>query len=157
MPKLKRLEINTPGICFDHRDPLFAKSLFILPKLRTIKINWSSASCGLNFFERLHEIMPVLKDFYFNMNDYSFHKDFFHNFIYHWWPIFEKKEQINIFLKWQSLRIAIDHNIQIYSDKFQSDLLAMNEEYNGRVKIEWTEKSCRMYTSTEISICKFSS
>jgi uncharacterized protein YsxB (DUF464 family) len=128
MPKLKRLEIKIPRIYYDNSDLFFAEPLFILSNLRTIKINCSSAAFNLNFF---------------------------HNFIYHWWPIFEKKEQINIFLKCQSLQIATDHDMQMNLDTFRANLLAMNEKYNGFIKIKWTEKIFLIYKIIEISICKF--
>lgn len=155
MPKLKRLEINIPEINFNNQNSFFNKSLFILSKLRTIKIIWSGANLNSNLFEDLHEIMPVLKHVYLNMDYYSFYKDFFNNFMYYWRPIFQKKEQINIFLKCRSLEMAIDHNMQMTLDQFQSNLLAMNKEYNGRVKIEWTEKIYGISKIIEISICKF--
>jgi len=155
MPKLKRLEIKIPRIYYDNSDLFFAEPLFILSNLRTIKINCSSAAFNLNFFQCLHEIMPVLKNFYLNINYHSLRKDFFHNFIYHWWPIFEKKEQINIFLKCQSLQIATDHDMQMNLDTFRANLLAINEKYNGFIKIKWTEKIFLIYKIIEISICKF--
>jgi len=154
MPKLKRLEINIPEIHVNNQNSFFDKSL-ILSKLRTIKITWSADNLNSNLFEDLHEIMPVLKCVYLNMDHYSFYKDFFNNFMYYWRPIFQKKEQINIFLKCRSLKMAIDHNMQMTLDQFQSNLLAMNEEYNRHVKIEWTEKLYGLCKIIEISIYKF--
>ncbi len=44
--------------------------------------------------------------------------------------------------------------MQTNFDQFQAILLAMNEQYDGSVKTEWTEKSYRISKVIEISICK---
>lgn len=155
MPNLKKLEINIPGNTFDNPYPFFVQPLFILPNLRNIILNWSSTLFNLNIFNYLYEIMPVLENLSLNINCYCWENDLCHNFIYHWWPIFRKKEQINIFLKSRILQLANDNNTMMNLDEFQLNLLAMNDKYNGSVKVNWTEKFDSIYRIIEVSICKF--
>ncbi|CAF3913505.1 unnamed protein product [Adineta steineri] len=154
MPKLKKLEINSPESYFDNRDSPFAKPLFILLELRTIKIHWSLMYCDPKFFESLHQLMPNLQCFYLNIIYNYLTEDFFNNLVCHWWPTIEKIQQVDIFIKCRRPQITIDNNMQMNVDKFQSTLVAMNDKYNGIVKVIWMEKVFVGYRIIEISICK---
>ncbi|CAF1224348.1 unnamed protein product [Rotaria sp. Silwood1] len=155
MPKLKRLEINSSEIYFDERDSLFSKPLFILSELRTIKLSWSSRNSDQNFFESLHQMLPNLKHLYLNLIHDYFTEDFFNTLIYHWWPVIEKLERINIFIIFRRPQMLINNSMQTNLDKFQSILLSMNEKYTGFVNFKWMEKFFIAYKMIEISICKF--
>ena len=69
-------------------------------------------------------------------------------------PNFFKIERIKIFIRCQKYLITIADNMQTNFDQFQEILLAMNEQYDGFVKTEWTEKSYRISKVIEILICK---
>ncbi|CAF3801703.1 unnamed protein product [Rotaria sp. Silwood1] len=155
MPKLKRLEYNNYDIYVKNREWIFFKSLFILPQLQTINVQCSSNYSSPIIFQNLHKNLPAIRRFYLNMNFDFINEDLLNNLIYHWWPIFLKIERINIFIKCQKNLITIVDNMQLNIDQFQSVLLAMNEQYDGLVKTEWTEKSYTVSKFIEISICKY--
>jgi hypothetical protein len=155
MPRLKRLEMNNYDIYVKNYEWIFFQSLFILPELRTVKVKWSSNYSSPIVFQNLHQNLPAVKRFYLHMNFDFIDQDLLDNLIQHWWPIFEKIERINIFIKCQYYSIIIDPHIQIYLNAFQSHLLAMNEQYNRSVKFEYTEKVLLGSKIIEISISKF--
>lgn len=154
MPNLKRLEISSSENYFDHCNSPFFNQAFILPELQTLKLKWSSAKSDPNFFENLHDIVPNLKYIDFNfIHNYSI-EHLFNHLIYRWWPVIEKLQRIHVFIKCAVFQSNLNNNLQIQLNKFQSILLAMNEEYNGHVQFKYTENFFVAYKTIEISICK---
>jgi hypothetical protein len=151
MPNLKRLEMNNVDIYVKNREWMFSQSLFILPQLRTLKMKCSANYSSPIIFQNLHQNLPVLKHFVLNITFDFISEDFFNHLIYHWWPIFEQIERIDLFIKCQHYSATIDHHMQVYLNTFQANLLAMNDE---SVKVKYTEKFCPIYKMIEISICK---
>ncbi|CAF3269822.1 unnamed protein product [Rotaria sp. Silwood2] len=122
MPKLQRLEINSCESYFDERVSLLSKPLFIVPKLRTIKISWSSRNSDQIFFNSLHQILPNLKCLFLNLIHDYFTKDFLNTLIYYWWPVIGQLERINIFIKFRRTHMTVDNNMRINFNQSYSPL-----------------------------------
>lgn len=155
MPKLKRLEMNNYDIYVNNREWIFFKPLFTLPELRTIKANWSSNYSSPAVFQSLHDNVPALKRFHLQITFDFISEDLLDHFINHWWPIFERVEQINVFIKCKHYSYTIDHQTQTHLNTFQSILFAINAQYGGSVKAEYSEKFLMGQRIFDISICKF--
>ncbi len=154
MPRLKRLEMNNFDIYVKNREWIFFNASFILPALRTMKVKCSSNYSTPIIFQNLHHNLPNMTSLDLHITFDFISEDLFSHLMDHWWPVLEQIEQMNLFILCKHYSITIDHHMQTYLDRFQSILLRMNEQYDGIVRTQWTEKTNIIFKVIEISICK---
>jgi len=152
-PKLKRFEMSGSSFSFDQIS-IFAKQLFILPKLRTLKLKLAGGYFTSDSFKCLHATMPVLKHFYFHYNKHVLSETFLDNFISYWWLVIEQIQYIDICITGHIIIDTDDDNIWVELKKKRQILLDKSYQSNGSLKIQWTEKDFLRLRFIDITIVK---
>lgn len=155
-PELTRLELCGSSYSFEPVS-IFSQPLFILPKIRILKLKLDGGFFTPDCFRCLPTAAPALRQFYLHYEKHLLVETFFDHLTTDWWSVIQTIQHVDIYIKGHVPIIDVDDGAFITKNlqKYQQNLSKQIHQMNDVSKFKWNETKLGRLTLIEITIVKY--